>query len=434
MGIRSFRTSAAVTHGAEQRRRPSGTLGGCPPSTSSTRRSWPCPVITSRPGSPTVPLAAAVARSRSRGDDRPRPPGRPLDGHRRADRHHGGLAGGGARRHRPALLPARRPGRAGAAPQPAARSAATPAPTATRAAGASATPSASRSRSSASWRAVARPGSRPSTRAAPAERASAGVASPAMRLHVVSDVHGNDRALARAADGADGLSCSATSWSSSTTGTPSRGSWAACSARRSRPSSPGCGPPACARRWSSCSSRRGRASRTRGALLREVVAEHYAQTFTVLEKLDVPVWAIPGNVDMPAMWPGDSAVSFVDGTVRGPRRAAVRLRRRRPAAAGRCRVRDSGPWRPHFLTDEVFDAAVSALGPVDVLCSHAPPAVPDLAYDVVARRREGVGPGAARADRRRPPVARAVRARAPAARAAQAGRGHGVRERRALPA
>jgi Icc-related predicted phosphoesterase len=31
---------------------------------------------------------------------------------------------------------------------------------------------------------------------------------------------------------------------------------------------------------------------------------------------------------------------------------------------------------------------VAALGPVDVLCSHIPPAVPELCYDVVARRSE----------------------------------------------
>jgi Icc-related predicted phosphoesterase len=31
---------------------------------------------------------------------------------------------------------------------------------------------------------------------------------------------------------------------------------------------------------------------------------------------------------------------------------------------------------------------VLGLGTVDVLCSHVPPAVPELAYDVVARRPE----------------------------------------------
>ena len=37
---------------------------------------------------------------------------------------------------------------------------------------------------------------------------------------------------------------------------------------------------------------------------------------------------------------------------------------------------------------EEDEAAVEGLGPVDVLCSHAPPDDAELAYDVVARSRE----------------------------------------------
>ena len=48
--------------------------------------------------------------------------------------------------------------------------------------------------------------------------------------------------------------------------------------------------------------------------------------------------------------------------------------------------------RPHLRTAEDFTAAVEALGPVDVLCSHAPPAVAELAYDVVSRRAEASSP------------------------------------------
>lgn len=211
-----------------------------------------------------------------------------------------------------------------------------------------------------------------------------------MRLHVVSDVHGNDRALATAADGADGLVVLGDLLEFVDYRNPELGIMG-------RLLGPGT--------TAAFTRLRGTGERSAmvelledawsrfedpGALVREVVAEHYAETFTVLEKLDVPVWAIPGNVDMPAMWPGDSAVSFVDGTVEVLDGLRFGFVGGVPLPPG-MPVRDSGPWRPHFLTDEVFDAAVSALGPVDVLCSHAPPAVPDLAYDVVARRREGAG-------------------------------------------
>ena len=43
---------------------------------------------------------------------------------------------------------------------------------------------------------------------------------------------------------------------------------------------------------------------------------------------------------------------------------------------------------PNELDDEVFAAKVEAIGEVDVLCAHIPPAVPDLLYDTVARRME----------------------------------------------
>jgi Icc-related predicted phosphoesterase len=41
---------------------------------------------------------------------------------------------------------------------------------------------------------------------------------------------------------------------------------------------------------------------------------------------------------------------------------------------------------------EEYAAAVRGLTAVDVLCSHAPPAVPELAFDVVTRRPEAAAP------------------------------------------
>lgn len=212
-----------------------------------------------------------------------------------------------------------------------------------------------------------------------------------MRLHVVSDVHGNDRALARAADGADGLLVLGdllefVDYRDPTQGIMGRllgpettSAFARLRATGERAAMVGLLEDA----WSRFDDP--------GATVRGAVAEHYARTFGVLGSLDVPVWAIPGNVDMPEMWPDTDGVSVVDGTVAVLDGVRVGFVGGVPLPPG-MPPRRSGPWQPHFLSDERFGAAVSALGPVDVLCSHAPPAVPDLAYDVVARRREGASP------------------------------------------
>lgn len=212
-----------------------------------------------------------------------------------------------------------------------------------------------------------------------------------MRLHVVSDVHGNDRALATAADGADGLLVLGDLLEFVDYRDPEQGIMGQLLGEEV-----------------TTAFTRLRGTGARAAMLellenawariddpervvREVVAEHYDRTFAVLEKLDVPVWAIPGNVDMPEMWPADGPVTVADGTVQvldGLRFGFVGGVPLPPGIS----PRNSGPWQPNFLTAERFEALVSALGPVDVLCSHAPPAVPELAYDVVARRREGASP------------------------------------------
>jgi Icc-related predicted phosphoesterase len=43
---------------------------------------------------------------------------------------------------------------------------------------------------------------------------------------------------------------------------------------------------------------------------------------------------------------------------------------------------------PYEVPEEEYAAKVDALGEVDVLCTHIPPALPELLYDVVARRFE----------------------------------------------
>lgn len=88
-----------------------------------------------------------------------------------------------------------------------------------------------------------------------------------------------------------------------------------------------------------------------------------------------------GNVDVPALWADAVAdrhhvrdgqvveleglrFGFVGGGLRTPMRT------------------------PFEISDEDYAAKVSALGPVDVVFAHIPPAAPEATYDVVARRLE----------------------------------------------
>lgn len=204
-----------------------------------------------------------------------------------------------------------------------------------------------------------------------------------MRLHVVSDVHGRTDALSRAADGADALVCLGdlvlfldyddhtqgilpALFGAERTGrfvelrTANRfdearrlaaGWWAELLEREQRP---------------------------RHELIEDMVREQYAETFAAMP---TPAYLTYGNVDIPALWPevlreghrvldGDTVdidglrFGFVGGGLTSPMRT------------------------PYELDEDVFAAKVEALGEVDVLCAHIPPAVPELCYDVVARRFE----------------------------------------------
>lgn len=112
--------------------------------------------------------------------------------------------------------------------------------------------------------------------------------------------------------------------------------------------------------------------------LEAAVARQYAELFAAMP---TPAYVTYGNVDIPRQWqehlrPGQQVLdgerleldgrSF--GFVGGGLRTSYRT--------------------PNELDDEVFDAKVAAIGQVDVLCSHIPPAVPDLLYDTVAHRME----------------------------------------------
>ena len=107
-------------------------------------------------------------------------------------------------------------------------------------------------------------------------------------------------------------------------------------------------------------------------------SRQYAELFAALPQ---PAYLTYGNVDIPELWgehlrPGHHVLDgermelggltfgFVGGGLHSPYRT------------------------PNEIDDDAYAAKVAAVGAVDVLCSHIPPAVPQLLYDTVARRVE----------------------------------------------
>lgn len=122
------------------------------------------------------------------------------------------------------------------------------------------------------------------------------------------------------------------------------------------------------------------------AVVEEAVRAQYRRLF---DALPVPAYATPGNVDVPALWhefAGDG-VRILDGEVAelgGLRFGFVGGGLLTPGAP----PRRGGVFRAYLRSQEDFAAGVAALGEVDVLCSHIPPDLPELTYDVIARRFE----------------------------------------------
>lgn len=109
----------------------------------------------------------------------------------------------------------------------------------------------------------------------------------------------------------------------------------------------------------------------------ERVAEQYATLFAAMPDGLLTY----GNVDIPAMWPdfARDGQQILDGAT---------------AEVGGLRMGFVGgglqtPYRtPYEISDEDYQAKVDRLGSVDILFAHIPPAVPEICYDVVARRSE----------------------------------------------
>jgi Icc-related predicted phosphoesterase len=200
-----------------------------------------------------------------------------------------------------------------------------------------------------------------------------------MRVHVVSDVHGRADALAVAGRGADALICLGDLLLFLDYADHGQGIFADLfGAEHARAYID----LRTAKRFDEARALTARlfAQRTqsRASLFEDAITRQYAELFGVLPE---PAYLTYGNVDIPGMWqrhikPGhhvlDGGTVDLDGWrfgfVGGGLHSVYRT--------------------PNEMSEEEFRAKVEAIGEVDVLCSHIPPAVPELLYDTVARRLE----------------------------------------------
>jgi Icc-related predicted phosphoesterase len=207
-----------------------------------------------------------------------------------------------------------------------------------------------------------------------------------VRVHVISDVHGNAEALARAGDGADALVVLGDLVDFVDYYDHGKGilgqvfgpeKVAEFAELRRGPMGPGAGL-FLRSLWDALDDPR--------EVVDEAVRAQYAEMFGAMT---APTYAIPGNVDSPALWPefARDGVHLVDGEVVDI--GGLRFGFAGGALLGRGHVlRPDAPWLPYLRSEEDFGDAVAKLTDVDVLCTHISPAVAELTYDVVARRAE----------------------------------------------
>ncbi|RFU37550.1 metallophosphoesterase [Actinomadura logoneensis] len=200
-----------------------------------------------------------------------------------------------------------------------------------------------------------------------------------MRIHVVSDVHGRAEALRKAGDGADALVCLGDLILFLDYADHGRGIFADLFGAENADHFIAL---RTAKRFDEARefSRRMWASLGGDARphIEEAVRRQYAELF---DAMPAPAYLTYGNVDVPRLWadfvrPGhrvlDGEIADIGGVrfgfVGGGLRTVYRT--------------------PNEIDDAEFAAKVAAVGAVDVLCCHIPPAVPELLYDTVARRFE----------------------------------------------
>jgi Icc-related predicted phosphoesterase len=202
-----------------------------------------------------------------------------------------------------------------------------------------------------------------------------------MRIHVVSDVHGRSDALPAAARGADALVCLGDLLLFLDYADHRRGIFAdlfgAEQARRFIELR-------MAKRFGEAREFSARLAAGVGpagtirAEVEEAASRQYAELFAALPE---PAYLTYGNVDIPGMWSRhvkaghhviDGARAELDGWTFGFVGGGLISRYR----------------TPNEMSEDVYAAKLEDVGAVDVLCTHIPPAVPELLYDTVARRME----------------------------------------------
>jgi len=204
-----------------------------------------------------------------------------------------------------------------------------------------------------------------------------------MKVHVVSDVHGTADALALVGEGADMLICLGDMLLFLDYADHTQGIFAELYGAEN------------AREYIDLRTARrfdearqltagiaARLSADRGADLRtlteQAIGRQYAALFGALAE---PAYLTYGNVDVPRMWnghlkPGHHVLDGDRVEVGGITFGLV--------GAGLI-----SPYRtPNEIPEAEFAAKLDAVGEVDVLCTHIPPAVPELLYDTEARRLE----------------------------------------------
>ena len=110
------------------------------------------------------------------------------------------------------------------------------------------------------------------------------------------------------------------------------------------------------------------------------VREQYREVF---ESLIDPTYLILGNVDNPAL---AHAFAAERTGVHEPDGTAVEIEGERFGFVGGALPTPLNVAGE--ITEEAMRDKIDALGDVDVLCSHIPPAIPELCYDTLARKSE----------------------------------------------
>lgn len=200
-----------------------------------------------------------------------------------------------------------------------------------------------------------------------------------MRLNVISDVHGRSAGLATAADGADALVCLGDLLCFIDYHDHGAGIFADLFGAHN-----------VSRFIGMRTAKRFDAAREfldglwagldgdPQARLDQAVRRQYAELFAAMPE---PAYLTYGNVDMPRLWPEYARAGHrvLDGEV-------LDLGGFRLGFVGG--GLHSSYRTPYELDEETYAAKIAAVTGADVLCCHIPPSLPELTYDIVARRFE----------------------------------------------